>query len=208
MFNIFLCFVVLPYFVVRYLIDRSKSDKYDAMIKSKKKMKDDWIDSVTDMELEKQLQRELEKHIGDSILDQEFEEAIREVPGILEYERKYEPCTIIERIGISYALMIMLANRGKVTYEAATFGVKGSQSSCGRYMSDKEFAMIPQLMKWINKKLVEHGIDERPVLKWGLDRAFIIDDFEKCVGIGGGEYSWEPSIALFNEEKVKFISEE
>ena len=208
MFDFFLCLFFIPYYVFKYISDRAKSDKADASFKSYVDRRAEWEKSVTDIDLENRLNKEIQEHYYDSVLDEEFEEAIREIPGILDIVKYDESATLVQRIRPSYALMILMANRGKITSSMASFGLPGFiRQRKGIGILEEELEMISYLMKWINKKLNEYGINEKPILTKGFSDAYIIDDFEKCVKLGGGTYTWEPNVIGSKMSKAILISE-
>ena len=157
MFDFFLCLFFIPYYVFKYISDRAKSDKADASFKSYADRRAEWEKSVTDIDLENRLNKEIQEHYYDSVLDEEFEEAIREIPGILDIVKYDESATLVQRIRPSYALMILMANRGKITSSMASFGLPGFiRQRKGIGILEEELEMVSYLMKWINKKLNEY----------------------------------------------------
>ena len=208
MFDFFLCLFFIPYYIYKYITDRTISDKADASYNNFSNRQDIWRKTVTDVNLENSLIEKIDNHYYDDELNEEFEEVIREVPGILNVVKFDEPATALKRMGRKYALIVMMANRGKLTKDMAIFGMIGykKQYKCVG-VTENEFKMMPYLMSWINKKLNEHDVKERLVLTQGINDVYIVDDLEKCIKLNGGTYRWEIDILPHKMENAKLTSE-
>lgn len=208
MFDFFLCLFFIPYYIYKYITDRAKSDKADALYNAFSSKRDNWRKAVTDIELENSLIKEIDEHYYDDTLNKEFEEVIREVPGILDIIKVDEPATPLMRMGRKYALIVMMANRGKVINDMAVFGMIGYKKQYkGVGVTENEVKMMPYLMNWINNKLNEHGIKERLVLTQGFNDVYIVDDLEKCIKLNGGTYKWEIDVLPHKMANAKLASE-
>lgn len=208
MFDFFLCLFFIPYYIYKYITDRTISDKADASYNNFSNRQDIWRKTVTDVNLENSLIEKIDNHYYDDELNEEFEEVIREVPGILNVVKFDEPATALKRMGRKYALIVMMANRGKLTKDMAIFGMIGYKKQYkGIGVTENEFKMMPYLMSWISKKLNEHDVKERLVLTQGINDVYIVDDLEKCIKLNGGTYKWEIDILPHKMENAKLTSE-
>ncbi len=184
--------VLVPYHIIRYLVCHRENDGILAEYEAKARKRQDFIDRVTDPELEREVIKYLYAGNFEKYKEELFD-AIREVPE-LAHNVKYPIENPLVAMGAENATRVVMANRGKIVRGDADFGIEG-RCVPGRSAVNKEMLVLySHLVVWMMNKLRSAGIYDKVILKEHDGTTHEVVDAEQCIKIGGGKYWWEPCL--------------
>lgn len=192
---------------------RSAEESYNEY----EKRRDEWVTDVTDEKLEYDITRMVERK--DESVKQELlaafdamktfaPECLRDAKLVDDtvlqlVQEKFEEVKTPERFGLMCcyskydvtAVRIMLANRGKLRMSDAMSGMNWACDCNSPLYEDRlaDYYKSLVFIRWIDKKLQEHGIHER-LFREGLTEANCKELDDEPYGGGISGFLWEPSV--------------
>lgn len=197
----FLTLMAWLYISVRLGIERDASRKYDRekIIGDREdaKRKTEWVESVTDKELERKIREDIMNAEESSEIMKEIEWLLQDLPQF-QYEDFHSVWLMRKYKGnMNLLLRIILANRGYIPYDDAvnSFGIYSDTNLFGFKRTDMDNQeCMARLFLWIQEKLKDFDINYRPMFKTGNSE--FVPICEDNTGINE-LIVWEPLIPYY-----------
>ena len=194
MFDLFLAALGLPAISFKFASESGKSNaaKRKREIDRRQTINNrvSWKKKVLDLYLENSFKAEIQ-HNKKAFFEKYSKELTKSANEIWGNYALSHGTTEILQID---ALRILMANRGKLLKEDADFGIYVDEyKKTDLYL--QEIQNKAQLVIWINKQLMRHGIHEQ-LLARACSDYYIVRNENICNGRFGGVYMWYPMVPV------------